>query len=108
MPAAGSLTEIIEDQAELYIDPGEADIPPAAMSEIAVQGFGARGTQENGAKDPETFVIVGQQLDGIMRLRARKIPRSSSRWLQPSTASMVNQMNIIGPKSFPIDSVPNC
>src|SRR5690606_8398431 len=37
----------------------------AAMAHIAVQRFGAGGTQENAAQYPEPFRVVGEQLDGI-------------------------------------------
>ena len=36
------------------------------------------------------------------------IDKSSMIWKAPSTASILNQINMTGPNNFPIEAVPNC
>ncbi len=60
MQEPGSLSQVIQDQAGFYIDPGNADIPFTTMSQVGIKCFGSRGAKKNGPQYPKSFGIDGQ------------------------------------------------
>jgi hypothetical protein len=47
-----ALSQVVEQQAGFYKDPGHADVGPAAVTKVAVECFGTGGTQKNSTQQP--------------------------------------------------------
>lgn len=65
-----SLTQVIEYQHQLDKQPTDSDIPPSAVSEIGIQGFGTGGTEEHRTENEKPFGRRNQQPDGIIGIES--------------------------------------